>query len=54
MRLKPKRHPLVARQLKELRQFIQSNPTDAALWPDPFEMFLKSKTKRKKRRQASA
>lgn len=49
--MKPKRHPLVARQSKELKEFIKANPTDAAMWPDPFLMFFRSKRRKRKEKK---
>ena len=42
---------LLARQEKELAEFIKDNPTDAALWPDPFEMFEEVRRKKPGRRR---
>lgn len=49
--LKETAKELLARQERELQEFIKCNPTDAALWPNPFKQYAEELTRKIKRKR---
>lgn len=47
-RLSPAARKTIQRQQKDVEEFIRANPTDAALWPNLFEAWIKSRKWKKK------
>lgn len=47
-----KRAASLARQEQDLQRFIQDNPSDASLWPNPFGRYRKAGPGRKKKAKA--